>query len=244
MDREGVIVKMLSFRVLLRTSHELWSRHPHDYSELPSWKETDEQIRLGLPAIKRLAERIDPSLGNTLLEGSSAYLWPWSQVDNATLGLIGTLKSEEEVDSLLGPAGPQISAGRLHPWVWGPAASLWDDGHRRAAIQAASTQLDLALQAKLNRFDVGATDLVTQAFTIDAPEMGKPRLRFRGLSPGTDIYKSAHKGAMYFGRGCFMAIRNLATHDLTEPEEQVALELLAALSVMAGWIDAAEVESE
>lgn len=235
---------MRSFRALLRTSHELWTRHPHDYYEFPNWKENDEQIRLGLPAVKRLGERIDANLANTMLEGSSIYSWPWAEVDNAILGLMGTLESEEEVDDLLGPAGPHISAGRLHPWVWGPAASLWDDGHRRAAIQAASTQLDLALQAKLNRFDVGGTDLVTQSFTVEAPEVGKPRLRFRGLQPGTDIFKSAHEGAMHFGRGCFMAIRNLATHDLTEPEEQVALELLAALSVMAGWIDVAEVKSD
>jgi hypothetical protein len=169
------------------------------------------------------------------------YSWAWSQVDKIVLTLIGNLESQEEVDGLLGPTGPLLSAEGLHPWVWGPAASLWDDGHRRASIQAASTQLDLALQGKLSRFDSGGTDLVTQAFNLAAPEPGKPRLRFPGLQPGTDIYKSAHEGAMNLGRGCFMGIRNLATHDLTEPDHQEALEFLAALSVLARWIDAAQV---
>lgn len=40
-----------------------------------------------------------------------------------------------------------------------------------------------------------------------------------------------------------MAIRNLATHDLNEPDEQVALEQLAALSVLARWIDDAKVKT-
>ncbi len=38
-------------------------------------------------------------------------------------------------------------------------------------------------------------------------------------------------------------IRNIATHNLKEPDEQEALELLAALSVLARWIERAEVET-
>jgi hypothetical protein len=38
-----------------------------------------------------------------------------------------------------------------------------------------------------------------------------------------------------------LAIRNPATHDLAQPDGQVALEYLAALSILARWIDEAEV---
>ncbi len=69
----------------------------------------------------------------------------------------------------------------------------------------------------------------------------EPRLRIPNLEGGEDTHRSAHEGALHFGRGCFMAIRNIVTHTLTQPEEQPGLEALAALSVLARWIDAAEV---
>jgi RNase H-fold protein (predicted Holliday junction resolvase) len=42
--------------------------------------------------------------------------------------------------------------------------------------------------------------------------------------------------------GCEAAIRNLITHGARKPEEEDALEMLAALSVLAQWIDEAKVE--
>ncbi|MYE68281.1 MAG: hypothetical protein F4236_09205, partial [Acidimicrobiia bacterium] len=48
-------------------------------------------------------------------------------------------------------------------------------------------------------------------------------------------WRSAHYGAAHFGRGCAQAIRNLATHRTDDRTEQVALEYLAALSVLARW---------
>ena len=38
-----------------------------------------------------------------------------------------------------------------------------------------------------------------------------------------------------------LAIRNPATRDLEQPGEQVALEYLAALSILARWVDEAQV---
>ncbi|MGA9077854.1 MAG: TIGR02391 family protein [Acidimicrobiales bacterium] len=50
-------------------------------------------------------------------------------------------------------------------------------------------------------------------------------------------------GARFFAMGCAMRIRNLVTHRSTVPDEQTCLEMLAALSVLARWIDEAEVET-
>ncbi len=47
---------------------------------------------------------------------------------------------------------------------------------------------------------------------------------------------------MSFGRGCMMRVRNLYSHG-HEPTEQEALEALAALSLLARWIDDAGVET-
>ena len=77
----------------------------------------------------------------------------------------------------------------------------------------------------------GGRDLVGQAFSLKPPEPGERRLRFKDIDPTEKRrWTNAHEGAMKLGQGAVQAIRNLATHDLTEPEEQEALEMLAVLS--------------
>jgi putative copper export protein len=62
---------------------------------------------------------------------------------------------------------------------------------------------------------------------------------------GSETFRSLHDGAAAFGRGCFLAIRNVLSHEYgeaAEPPEQQALEYLAAFSVLARWISDASVE--
>lgn len=47
---------------------------------------------------------------------------------------------------------------------------------------------------------------------------------------------------MEYAVGCFMAIRNVAAHEEDELSEHEALEQLAALSLLARWIDECELE--
>ena len=131
----------------------------------------------------------------------------------------------------------------MHPWIWEAAARLWDDGHRKMAIQSAATAVDNQLQAKLGRYDVAGTDLVRQSFNIDDAKVGKPKLRFPRFQRGTPSWNSAHEGARDFGAGCMQRLRNLASHEGDEPGESETLEALAALSLLARWIDEAEVET-
>ncbi len=54
-------------------------------------------------------------------------------------------------------------------------------------------------------------------------------------------------GAMHFGMGCFMAIRNPIghlPHEHHEITEQGVFEQLAAWSLLARWIERAEIEPE
>jgi hypothetical protein len=46
---------------------------------------------------------------------------------------------------------------------------------------------------------------------------------------------------MAFAEGCYAGIRNPASHDEGELDEQSALEQLAASSVLARWVDGAAV---
>jgi Protein of unknown function (Hypoth_ymh) len=64
-------------------------------------------------------------------------------------------------------------------------------------------------------------------------------LRLPGFDHEPPEFTSAHVGARFFGMGVMAAIRNLATHRPEEPDEQLALEQLTALSSLARWVDAA-----
>jgi hypothetical protein len=84
-----------------------------------------------------------------------------------------------------------------------------------------------------------AKDLVAQAFSTDPPTAGNPRLRLDDCPDPSPSWTSQHEGARFFGMGCAQLIRNLATHVGSQPDEQTALEQLAALSLLARLVDRA-----
>lgn len=161
--------------------------------------------------------------------------------------LLARLENLEEVERRLGgsDSSPRITAASLHPFIWTAAKAQWATGHRHEAVLAASKAVNSQLQAKISRRDVSERDLVRQAFSERDPAEGKPRLRFPHIKD-EQTRESMRQGAMDFGAGCFAAIRNPVGHlpnDLVELDEQSALERLAALSLLARWIDEASVEN-
>ncbi len=168
--------------------------------------------------------------------------WEWRPARDAAVELRAIILNRKELKEVLGPQGPRLSVGSLHPGVWENAAPLWEGRHFREAVQRVATfVLDTLLPAKVNRFDVLGVPLLQESFSLSEPVVGKPRLRFPDIPVGSDAWRDAHVGVMSYGQGCAMAIRNLATHRLDQPDEDEALELLAALSALARWIDEAEV---
>ncbi len=136
---------------------------------------------------------------------------------------------------------PRLDAADLHPWVVEAAARLWQDGHQRQAVQAAASAIENWLRAKTGVHQGSIASLAASAFSTADPTPDAPRLRFSGFDPaGSDGWNSAHDGASAFGRGCFLRIRNLYTHHDGNAEQE-NLEALAALSLLARWIDSAEV---
>jgi len=142
----------------------------------------------------------------------------------------------------LEPEAPSLDASGFHPWAAGMAASLWDLNLPRKAVEEAARAVEVALRAKLGFEGGTAVPLVSEAFSNKPPTPTNPRLRFPEFTPGTDPWTNAHEGAGNFGRGCFQRIRNLVQHG-AEPTPQEALEMLAAFSLLARWIDEAEVET-
>jgi uncharacterized protein (TIGR02391 family) len=160
--------------------------------------------------------------------------------------LIARIESYEEIQDMLGSQGhsPQLSAAGLHADVWGAAVTQWSTGHRHEAVLAAAKAVNSLLQVKLGRRDVSEAKLVREGFSDKGPTKGKPRLRFPQIDDD-QTRESTRQGAMDFGAGCFEGIRNPVGHlpnaelDLSE---QDGLERLAALSLLARWVDQAELE--
>lgn len=167
----------------------------------------------------------------------------WAVHHEASVRARETLLRAEELRQNLGDGAPQISAADLHPWVWSGARSLWSSGHHRSAVEDAAKKVNAEAQNKLGRRDVSETKLFQEAFSLEPPQPGKPRFR-RMAADGSDTYKSVQRGAMALAEGIYVGIRNPFNHENPiEIDEQVALEYLAALSVLARWIDEATVEA-
>ena len=167
----------------------------------------------------------------------------WGQHREAAVRARAQLVREQEISENLGENAPELSAAELHPWVWSGAKSLWQSGHYREAVEGAIKKLNAETQNKIDRRDVSETDLFKQSFSLDEPKPGKARLR-RMKDDGSDTYKSVQRGAMNLAEGVFAGIRNPLSHeDDQELSEQEALEYLAALSVLARWVDASDVEA-
>jgi uncharacterized protein (TIGR02391 family) len=132
--------------------------------------------------------------------------------------------------------GPVMAADQLHPWVWDAVRGLCEAGHYRQAVQAAATAISARTQVKLGRQDITDVKLMQEAFSPSAPVPGSPRLRCPGDEADQTV-QSRQRGALQYAVGCFSAIRNPATHEHREWDPQVAIECLAALSVVARWID-------
>ena len=132
---------------------------------------------------------------------------------------------------------------KLHPWVWSGASSLWQSGHYRSAVEDAAKKVNAETQNKVGRRDLSETKLFQESFSDKSAEKGKARLR-RMANDGSETYRSVQRGAMALAEGIYAGIRNPFGHgDPEDIDEQVALEYLAALSVLARWVDDSTLET-
>lgn len=153
---------------------------------------------------------------------------------------LGVLATEDETRAKLGSSAPVMAADALHSTIWGAAAKLWSDGHYGQAVQRAATFLNAHVQDLLNRHDVSDATLMRQAFSLSAPEPSRPRLRYPGKDDDLTV-RAMRNEILNFAQGCYMGIRNPATHTAEERPRQIWLEQLATLSTLARWIDECEV---
>lgn len=202
---------------------------------------SDIDVTKQAPVVEKILDRVIPNwltvIPDTLADNR------WSRHREAALRAREELVREQEVKENLGENAPELSAAELHAWIWSGASSLWQSGHYREAVEGAIRKLNAETQNKVGRRDVSATDLFKQVFSLDEPKAGKARLR-RMRDDGSDTYRSVQRGAMSLAEGVFAGIRNPLSHEADqELSEQEALEYLAALSVLARWVDQSDVEA-
>ena len=114
----------------------------------------------------------------------------------------------------------------------------------REAVEGAIRKLNAETQNKLKRSDLSETDLFRQAFSDDLPTADNPRLHRIPKDDGK-TFKSVQRGARMFAEGIFAGIRNPLAHEADQDmSEQQALEYLAALSVLARWVDESKLVME
>lgn len=200
---------------------------------------SDSDIAAQAQVAEQILDRVLPRWRTEVPDGEYTA---WSRHREAATRARAQLKRAEEIRQNLGEDAPEISAANLHPWVWSGARSLWQSGHYVQAVRDAATKLNAETQNKVGRRDVSETDLFKQSFSLDEAKLGRSRLR-RMVPEDNDTYRSLQRGALAFAEGVFAGIRNPLSHEADqELSEQVALEYLAALSVLARWVDESTVE--
>ncbi|MFE4948663.1 TIGR02391 family protein [Leifsonia sp. NPDC056665] len=201
--------------------------------------ESKDEIVKRAQVVEHILDRVIPGWREAIKEKGRQK---WSIHYEAAVRAREALVRADEIRQNLGEDAPEISAAHLHPWVWSGARSLWQSGHFRSAVEDAAKKVNAETQNKLGRRDLGETKLFQEAFTDKPAEAGKPRLR-RMTPDSSDTYKSMQRGAMALAEGIYAGIRNPFNHESPEDiDQQIALEYLAALSVLARWVDSATVE--
>jgi hypothetical protein len=171
-----------------------------------------------------------------LLAGSQAGGYGMTALIGPVGRLVALVSRWEELQEKLGPVGPLLAASQMHPWVWDAASHLWDDGHVPQAVStAASTIFDSYLPTKLG---IVPGTFSVEKMIADAFDENDPQLLIPGFVKGNQNWTNAYQGARNLGLACAKMVRNLGTHNVTNPgPQEVALEELAMLSRFARLID-------
>ncbi|HEY3008734.1 MAG TPA: TIGR02391 family protein [Micromonosporaceae bacterium] len=206
--------------------------------------ELDDEIVMLEPIMRQLMNTARSGLGDYERARGDEYhhRFRWQEAKTAALHATGIHLLGLEVKRRLQPDAPELAADQLHEWVWDAAKPAWEIGSHQDAVQAAARLVNAALQRKLSRYDQADLALFREAFSTDQPAPGKPRLGFPG-DRTSETWRSRQVGGANFGAGCFAGIRNPGAHEhQLDLPANVALEQLAAFSLLARWIDECSVE--
>ena len=241
-DEALAIPKVEEFLVLVQRLEDMWDP-ASNYVLTPLYKETRSAIDERVPLIKMIADQCDDTLIHPMERGLTGN-FGYSAAVRSLTQLLGLLRTAGEREAILGSRGPGLSPARMHPWVWGAAAKLWEGDHHPQAVQtAASAIFDTRLPTKLG-LQQGAKGTSPEEMVGKAFDENAPLLVIPGYTKGTRNWTNAYQGTKYLGLACAKLVRNLGTHNMTiAVDENVLLEELAMLSRFARIVDASALAS-
>jgi hypothetical protein len=237
-------------REKLESFHELCKAYDYqaDFPPFPDRPYVDyyAQISASIPTVREIVKRLDPKLVDDITEpkvkgvlGQHPDELRTVRARQAVMRALGVLDDRDEWEANLAPDAPSLIADHLHPYVWSAASAIWDTGNYRLAVQQAAVSLSTHIAHKAES-SLSDRKLVQEVFKPDPPSANQARLYFPG-NRTTDTWRSRQQGLHLIAQGAFAGIRNVATHVDEEWTEQVALENLAVLSVVARWTDETKV---
>jgi Protein of unknown function (Hypoth_ymh) len=236
MNREWMRERLESFKALCE-AYDLENRRVHYAEYTDRHRVITDEMSSQMPAVREILKHLDPALGEqvelpTHMGGASDSL-------RAVQQGLGILRDRDEWAANLAPDAPSLIADQFHPYVWAAASPLWDTGQYRVAVGQASVSLSAHI-AKKAASPLSERELVNQVLAPSEPGPGQVRLHFAG-DKSSRTWRSRQDGLHLLAQSVFAGIRNVATHTEAEWPEQVALERLAVLSVVARWADETEV---
>lgn len=206
------------------------------YNGSPRLEQLFSEINSAVPTVREIVKLLNPDLVERIKP--PAHMLGASGAGSAAEQALGILRDQEEWKANLAPDAPSVVADQFHPVVWNAASAIWDTGQYRVAVQQGAVSLSAHIGARAGS-SLTERALVNQVFSKDAPRPGQVRLHMPG-DKTTDNWRSRQEGLHLLAQGAFAGIRNVATHTNDEWTEQVALEHLAVLSVVARWADETE----
>ncbi|GAA1315386.1 TIGR02391 family protein [Pseudonocardia xinjiangensis] len=230
MDRPWMIERLNAFIDLAEESLTLANPYKAERKAL------QRKLQESDPVIREILNAVRPGLGDYRKTATSG----WSGARTAAQTAVGILKELDDLRNRLAPDSPTLPADTFHPWVWDAARTFWESRHYAQAVEQAWKSINAHLQNKVGRRDVSDDALVNAALPMTEPKAGNARLHLPG-DRSSPTWVSRQRGLHMMGQACAAGIRNVVAHELDlDLPSQVALEYLAALSVLARWIDETE----
>ncbi|MDC8974667.1 TIGR02391 family protein [Mycobacterium marinum] len=181
--------------------------------------------------------KVDPFTAWITVTQFHPQLMPDDVIDACELAL-GKLEGMTDRAEARRPTST-LDLSALNPRVWHAARELWLNGHRRQAVEAAYGAVLDDVRSRTGRDDLSDDDVFGQAFSSDPPRPGRARLRWPGEANDRTVI-SMNSGIRQFSAGVQLAIRNPLVHGRPDISVGEAGERLAALSLLATWIDDCE----
>lgn len=209
--------------------------------------EIETEMTTKLPAIEQIMSDIDPKRDVSKLQKNRVGAvngwrsWGFDSRRECLLRMKGIMEDRLSGNKEFTNTDFSVATAKLHEWVWDAAKSHWEDKYYRDAVEHAYKAIVREAQNKINNKSIDGVQLFQEAFSVNA---GSQRLRFQQLENDVATHRSMLLGAMKLGEAAAQGIRNPLSHiphNESPMEQQECLECLNALSLLARWIDRAEI---